>query len=213
MARARKAIVGALMESAVLICAQQVSACDLAPVTRSFSGKLPIGSLSIDTDTKVTITFTPDDSGKINISRNADTFLLLIGETIANQFGQINSTLPKNDCNQYADLSSNSRVTPPTFTIKAKATGSLWVCTPSFKVPCPSFPMIDIHKDIIPTSQDDKGADAKLINVQFKLPNLPLPKLPNAPHLPNIPLPNIPLPNLPIKQCDGLPFEDKARRR
>jgi hypothetical protein len=80
------------------------------------------------------------ESGSIvKIVRTEDTFLLLIGEAIASQIDDLEKTLPKNDCSQYARVASrNARVTPPTFSISMVVEGSAWVCSKIPPYPCKS---------------------------------------------------------------------------
>jgi hypothetical protein len=203
-------------------------ACDLSPFTRSepFNDSFPIQSQSVATETWVSFEFVPIGPRLVKIVRKDKTYLLQLEQKISSEIDAIDQALPKNDCNKYASVSSQSAgATPPTYTIEVTVRGAIWACSPTLKVPCVKLnrsPVLNDSYGIATESAavEDFDRPTSSTLVQFN-PLRPLDQLnPLNPH-PSPPGPISPPPEIrkvlppdpiinPPKMCDGPRIKTKG---
>lgn len=158
------------------------------------------GGLSIHTTTDVGISFKKKNAGIVDIIRTTTTSLIGIDAAVLGMIDSFDKTLPRNDCNVYAQvIYSGVTLEPPKIVASAKLKGSGWVCSPSYSIPCGLELRRDQMKEYLhyaglklprlPSLPDPTGG-------LRGLPGFPgLPGQPGAPHL-------FPL-NPRVKMCPG----------
>ncbi len=115
-----------------------LSCCELNSVSIvGISNDVDLGGVTLNTVTDVNVSFQKKNAGIFDITRTTTTSLIGIDAAVLGMIASFDKTLPRNDCNVYAQvISSGVTIEQPKIVASAKIKGSGWVCSPSYSIPC-----------------------------------------------------------------------------
>ena len=134
-----------------------VGMCDLShlDVPKHFTNSAQFGTGKIRAETRMSLDFVRMRTGEFTIRRTNVAYLLDINNQIQARISEADKSLPKNDCNEFAEIPGGGvqiGPTPPTFSVGVTTKASFWTCSPAIKVPCPKL------NDLLPGARLHKSA-------------------------------------------------------